>query len=282
MTRRRHPKDYRVAVPSYQRSSMLKEKTLAALAAGGVDPSRITVFVHGHDPQLHTYRELAARARVAIEVTGANGINAQRAAILAHYPPGTPLVQVDDDLTCVVEAVDAKTLRPVQDLDGFLRGMFLNLMARDLWVWGLSPTANAFYMRPGRISEGLKFLMFAAWGCFTRPGHPVHTCTVPTKDDYELSLRAWWYDGATVRHDGAAARADIYTAPGGCQLTRKPEHAEIGAAKLIADWPGLVRRNPRRNSPYTEILLTPRPRHRGRPASTPLPGEARRREVAGG
>lgn len=267
--------DYRIAIPSYQRPRMLTDRTLTALHNGDVDPARIAVFVHAHDEHLADYRRRLDGTGVELVVTDAVGINAQRARIIGHYPAGTPLVQVDDDLTEVVEAIDAKTLRPVDDLDGFFRGMFLQTAARDLWVWGLTASVNPFYMTPGRLTEGLRFLIFALWGCYTRPGHPVHTCTVPTKDDYEMSLRAWWWDGAVVRNDGAAARADIYKAPGGCQTTRRPEHAEQGAAKLIADWPGLVRRNTRRRSDFAEILLSPKKRHGGHPVTVPPPGAAR-------
>lgn len=269
----RQPADaYRVAIPSYQRPGMLTTRTLTALTNGGVDPGRVTVFVHDNDPHLSDYTNRVTAWGAQLAITTARGINQQRAAILDHYPTGTPLVQIDDDLTAVLTTPDRKHLHPVTDLHGFLTGMFYDTAGRDLYVWGLNPTTNAFYMRPGRLAEGLRFLMFSLWGCYTRPGHPVHTCTVPTKDDYELSLRAWWYDGAVLRHDGATADADIYKAPGGCQLTRLPEHAEQGAAKLIADWPGLVRRNPRRKSGYTEILLTPKPRHAGHPPGTPVPG----------
>lgn len=277
MTRRGRPDDYRVAIPSYQRPWMVTAKTLPALAAGGVDPDRVTVFLHGHDPQLPDYELPAGVHRV---VTDAVGINAQRAAIIDTYPAGTPLVQVDDDLTKLVKAIDPKTTRPVADVDAFLRSMFFETAARDLWVWGLSPTTNAFYMTPGRITAGLRFLLYSMVGTFTRPGHPVHLATVPTKDDYELSLRAWWFDGASVRADGVAADADLYKAAGGCQLTRQPADAETAVAALIAAWPGLVRRNEKRNTGYPEIKLSPRARGVPHPASTPPPG-VRPRATAG-
>jgi hypothetical protein len=251
---------------------MLTERTLPMLTTGGVDPARVTVFTHDHDPNLPAYRTITRSSGVALQVTTARGINAQRTEIINHYPPGTPLTQVDDDLTGVVAAVDKKTLRRVTDIHGLIEEMFWATAARDLHVWGLAPVPNAFYLTPGHLSEGLKFLIYTMIGVYTRPGHPVHTTTVATKDDYELSLRAWWYDGASLRHDGAAAKADIYKAPGGCQATRKPEHAQQAVTELLRAWPGLVRRNTRRKSDYPEILLTPRKRHTGHPPTTPPPG----------
>lgn len=274
MIRRGRPSEYQVAIPSYRRPWMVTAKTLPTLIGGGVAPERITVFLHAHDPDLEDYRATLPYD-IDVEVTTAVGINAQRAAILGSYPPGTPLVQVDDDLSGLVKALDAKRTAPVADIDAFLRSMFFETAARDLWVWGLSPTTNAFYMTPGRITTGLRFLLYSMVGCFTRPGHPVHLATVPTKDDYELSLRAWWYDGASVRADGVAADADLYKAAGGCQETRRPADAEVAVAALLAAWPGLVRRNEKRNTGYPEIKLAAKPRAASHPTTVPPPGTRR-------
>lgn len=273
MTTRRLPADtYRVAIPSYQRPHMLTERTLPMLLNGGVTPDRITIFVHDNDPHLDAYQQLASTSGTELHITTARGINAQRDRIRHHYPPGTPLVQTDDDLTHLTQATDPKTLRTITNIDTLIRNMFLGTAGHDLYVWGLSPVVNPFFMKPGHLTEGLKFLIYTMIGCFNRPDHPVHTTTVPTKDDYELSLRAWWYDGAVLRNDGVAARADIYKAAGGCQLTRKPEHAHQAVDSLIQQWPGLVRRNTRRKSDHPEILLAPKPRHTGHPPTTPPPG----------
>lgn len=206
-------------------------------------------------------------------VTDQRGITAQRTHIAAYFPLGTPVLNVDDDVTGLEQALDSKTLRPVTDVDQLVRDMFTNTAGRDLWVWGLAPVVNAYFMKPDTLTEGLKFLIFTFWGCFSRPGHPVHQFTVPYKDEHELSLRAWWYDGATVRHDGVAARANFYTLPGGCQAAgRNHEQIVASVESLLVQWPGLVRRNTRRKSEHPEILLAPKRRHRGHSPNTPVPG----------
>lgn len=266
---------YQVAIPSYQRPQRLRGKTLATLHTRGVDPQRVTVFLHDHDPHLDEYRAILDGTGIHHEVTSQRGIIDQRSAIIHHYPAGTPLVQLDDDLTDLMRAVDTKTLHPVDNLDEFFRTMFTETAARDLHVWGLAPTLNAFYMKPGRLSEGLKFLIFACVGCYTRPDHPVHSNTVPTKDDYEFSIRSWWWDGAVLRADDVAPKADIYVGDGGCQAegARTRQAAEDAVQELMRQWPGLVKRNTRRNSDFPEILLTPKKRHAGKPAAAQPPGE---------
>lgn len=263
---------YQVAIPSYLRPQMLADRTLPFLLNGGVNPRRITVWTHDHDPSHGAYVRLLADAGVRHQVTHARGITAQRREIVEGYAAGTRLVQADDDITALMRAVDPKTLDKITDVDRFYNDMFDQTQARGLHVWGLAPVPNAFYMNPGKLSERLKFLIFANWGCITRPGHPVHVNTVPTKDDYELSLRAWWYDGAVLRHDGVAAKADIYKAPGGCQSTRDAAQVEASVAELMRQWPQLVRINHRRKSDYVEILLATKGRHPGHPAHAHPPG----------
>jgi len=201
-------------------------------------------------------------------------VAAQRERIAAYYPPGTPVAAMDDDITDVVQATGPKTLQPVTELDTWLRRAFTHTAAADLHVWGVNAVVNPFFMNPrGGPSQGLKFAIGTLWGFFSRPGHPVHHTTVPVKEDYELSLRAWWWDGGLLRFDDVAAKADHYTAPGGCQTNRTTGDSAHAAAELIRAWPGLVRRNTKRTG-HAEILLTPKKRHAGHPAHVGPPGLA--------
>lgn len=273
MTRRGAPADYRVAIPSYQRPGVLCTKTIPMLLDGGVTPDRITVFLDEHDGELPGYlRQLPAG--IDAHVTPPRGIAEARTTAFNFYPPGTPVALFDDDVSHLIKAIDAKLTRPIKDVDGFLRTMFFETAARDLWVWGLSPTPNAFYMTPGRITTGLRFCVGTCLGVFTRPGHPVQQLHVEVKEDYELSVQAWWWDGGVVRADGAATVAAHYTA-GGCSDLRAAGVEVRSVEYLLATWPGLIRRNDKRKSPYPEVKLTPKARTAGHPLSTPPPGRRR-------
>lgn len=270
----RDPSYYQVAVPSYRRPKMLAERTLPFLMDGHVDPERVTVFVHNHDESLPAYREVAARFGVHLHATDERGINAQRAAIRRTYRPGTPLVQLDDDVRSLHEAVSEKRLEQIVRVDAFFETMFEVTRTAGLFSWGLTPVLNPFFMKPGRYSDGLKFVIFSLFGNYVRPSdHPTYINTVPTKDDYEFSLRSWWYDGGILRNEHVAAKADIYKAPGGCQDTRTVQMAADSVDSLIRQWPGLVRINTRRKSEFVEILLNRRPRQDPKPIGEPVPGD---------
>lgn len=269
---------YSVAIPSYQRPEGLARKTLATLLAGGVPRSSITVYLHDHDPYLSGYRDVLDGLGIGYRVTPHRGIGPQRRQIVEDFPAGERLVSMDDDIKRVMRAVAPSgkgALQPVTDLDSWFREMFDNTAREGLYVWGASPVPNAFYMRHDRpYSTGLKLVMFNLYGFINRPGHPVHRQTVKYKDEQELTLRAWWYDGGVVRSDNTSPVGEFYT-PGGCQADGR-HYAEVreSAESLMAQWPGYLRWNTRKKSDWPEVDLVRKPRTQGHSPEVPPPGRA--------
>lgn len=258
--KRLSPDAYMVAVPSYKRADRVQADTLTFLREGGVPMGRVILFLNENEPDPAAYLAAAERFGCGIQTVPASNIQDKRKAISQAFVPGVPVVSLDDDVTALLTPTsDRKRLVPLTNVDEWFREAFATTDAADLFVWGVAPSANAFYMRPG-YSDGLKFLIACCFGFYSRPGHPFHDITLMTKDDYEMSLLAWWFDGGAVRFNDVAAKADLYKAPGGCADLRTRELTEDCVEKLIARWPGLVRRNTKRKSDYPEILLAPRRR----------------------
>lgn len=270
---------YSVVIPSYQRPEGLVRKSLATLLAGGVPREMITVYLHAHDPYIETYIAYLSGLGINQRITNHRGIGPQRQQIIADFPPNTKIVSMDDDIRRVVRAVKPSgrdALRTVTDLDGWFRQMFDAAAIEGLYVWGAAPVPNAFYMRHDRpYSTGLKLVMFNLYGFLNRPGCPVHTQTVKYKDEQELTLRAWWYDGGVVRSDDTAPVGEFYT-PGGCQADGR-DYAEVRASSeaLIAQWPDYLRWNTKKKSEWPEVDLVRQPRTAGHPFDTPPPGVTR-------
>lgn len=262
--------NFQVAIPSYQRPFVLVEKTLLMLLAGGVSPEQITVFCHDNDTHLANYRCTLRQVNVRCVATGARGIRAQRAEILRHYPAKTRIVFADDDVSALLQLQpDGKKLIPVVGVAARMAELFRDTHSRGLSMWGCAPVANAFYMDGKRV-EGLRFIKFTLAGIINQPGHPAQEMTVETKEDYELSLRQWWYHGGVLRDNGLSPKADHYT-KGGCAQLRTAAVEEASVQTLMHDWPGLVRRNTRRKNAYAEILLASRARGVARPSSAGIP-----------
>lgn len=264
---------YRVAILTHQRPKALAERTLTFLSSTSVDPDRITIFVNSTDPYIDAYGDVAKAFNVALHPMPVEGIGEARKYVTEHYPEGTPVVQLDDDITELsVVTPDGKKTRPQKNLDRFFTRMFKETADRGLYVWGVAPVPNHFFLKPKQLSESLKFVIYTFCGYYARPGHPVHDTHLRTKEDYDFSLRAWWYDGAVLRHDGAAPKADHYKLPGGAVSYRSYEIETESANTLLATWPGLIRLNTKRKSGYPEVSLNPRKRHAGNSVDTPPPG----------
>lgn len=268
---------YHVAIPTYQRPQQLMEQTMATLRGKRVPMDQVHVFLHQHDPCLDDYLlMLDLVPGVNVVVTQAQGIGEQRTAITEHFPAGTNIVCMDDDIQGVMSATGRKwaDVFQVPDLDLLFTAMFDELHKQGLYVWGLNPVDNPWFLTPGRVSAGLKLVMFTMFGFINRPGHPVHQGTVRYKDEQELSLRAWWYDGGVLRNDGVAVKTKFY-APGGCQAAgRSWEDVDESVQSLLVQWPGLIQRSKKRKdkSPWPEVQLTYKKRTDGHPLDVPPPG----------
>lgn len=254
------PEQYQVAIPSYARRLTLSAKTLPLLQRGGVDPSRITVVCATAD-EAAAYRVALMPELYGRIVVAAPSLRAARAHIAGMYPVGTPVVQIDDDVDSVVEALDKKTLRPVADLDRLFTDAFRQAQEQDCYLWGVAPVPNAFYLAPGQVKTGLRFCIGTLFGWWNRgPDHPTQQLVLDEKEDYERTLRFYDHDGKVLRLDGVSMRTRHYDEPGGMQTYRTVDDSHIAAAYLIDKWPQYVSINPRRTGPRAEVVLRARKR----------------------
>lgn len=267
---------YRVVIPSYQRPNRLVNQTMVTLYDKGVDLKLVDIFLHDNDPFLEEYDAVQAQTGANLIITPARGIGEQRQAIVNHYPEGTRLVGMDDDIEEVICTTGPRwaDVLPVADLHTRFEYMFDLCELEDLYVWGTAPVNNPFFMKPWGTypSQGLKLCMFTLFGWVNRPGHPAHTQTVQYKDEQEFSLRAWWYDGAVLRADDMAVKTVFY-ADGGCTAAgRNWQQVEDSTVSLMQQWPDLITRNTKKGSEWPEVKLARRKRTEGHSVDTLPPG----------
>lgn len=267
---------YRVVIPSYQRPERLLEQTISTLAGKHVPAELVDVFLHDNDPHLDDYLARLDIYGINAVVTQARGIGQQREAIVAHYPEGTRLVGMDDDIEEVICTTGPRwaNVLPVENLHDRFVEMFNWCELEGLHVWGTAPVNNPFFMKEWGTppSVGLKLCMFTLFGWVNRPGHPVHTQTVQYKDEQEFSLRAWWYDGAVLRADDMAVKTVFY-ADGGCTAAgRNWQQVEDSVVSLMQQWPDLIVRNTKKGSDWPEVKLARRKRTAGHPVHELPPG----------
>lgn len=270
--------NYRVAVPSYRRPEELATRTLSTLLNGGVDPARVTVYIHDDDPHADAYRDVTTALGARLQSTPSRSLRDQRRHIFRNQTPGVPTVTMDDDVRDVLTlAPDGKTLSPRRDLHAYFQTMFDRTLREGLTAWGVGPVPNAFFMKDTRTTD-LKFCIFQLAGFIPTPGHPAETLTCAVKDDYEHSLLRWWHDGGILRDNSTACKSPVYGGDGGLQHNnqRSLDVTNADVHHLQTQWPGIVRLNKKRTGNLPEILLNRRPRHDGNPHTTPPPGAADR------
>ena len=140
-----------MAIPSYDRVDVLKRKTLQLLLSGGVSANRIYVFV---DPdQFQAYQE-ALEAKGPFKglhvVKGRKGICNQRNAIMEHFKAGDRVVEMDDDIQCLLTFSGAirndRTAKsvpvPNESFEFIIDHMWEIADREKCKLWGIYPTSN--------------------------------------------------------------------------------------------------------------------------------------------
>jgi hypothetical protein len=227
------------AIPTYDRPALLQKTTLAYLDRCGIEPELVTIWISGEEQQ-PLYADLPERWLARCRV-GAKGLVANRIAAEATYPEGTHLVWINDDVKNVQRLNPASLVEA--NLVKLAEGAFKICAFADAYLWGVYPVAN------GLLRLDLRHIVGACYGVRLRHDDELQPTRGDPKEDYERTLRFFRRDGSVVRLDDHAVETTYYN-------DNPPvEPAEANVAALERDWPGWIRRNPRRKSPYPEILL---------------------------
>ena len=237
---------WKVAIPSYNRSSVLRNKTLPFLAKHRVPPEDITIFVANEDEK-RLYEECLLPGSYGTLVVGTLGLNAQRNYITAYYPKDAWVLCMDDDVEDVLTLENGR-LEPIRDFKVLVDMGFQTCVDTGRHLWGLYPVANAFFMRPTTTTD----MRFCIGNCFGVINKRVWL-RAELKDDYERTMRYAQEDGGVVRLNWATAKTRM-GASGGVGKTKAQrvvayEHDVALFHKLFPDF---FRENKKRPG---EILL---------------------------
>jgi len=284
--------EYEVAIPSYQRSKTIYKKTLTTLLNGHVKPEQITIFV-ANEKEKEEYETNLPKSSYKEIVIGEKGITPQRIFISKHYPANTHIFSVDDDIRGFYElanqplsklyqtyrktqhqhqnqkrktqkkkTTDASNqrLKPITNIDHFIKTAFHYLEKEKLHIWGVYPTANPFFMKP-KITTDLRFIIGAAYGYINRPNaHDLFPKT-PLKGDYEQTILYYKKDGGVLRFNNVSFKTQIY-AKGGLEIAQKRIQSSKKATEyLLKKYPEYVVPRPKRKNQISEIGLIRDPEH---------------------
>jgi hypothetical protein len=209
--------DYIVAIPSYKRAELCRDKTLAVLKHHKIPASKIYVYVANRE-EYDAYVQVLDKSLFNKLVIGIKGLVPQRQFIMSQWPQHKHIVFFDDD----VAKIDL-TLSPMfrgKSLEHFFKGAFAECKNHKSFIWGVYPVFNPFF-RKGRdeISTCLNYIVGAFYGIINRPNLDAIRLTITKengqKEDVERSLKYFINDGIVIRFNRIGFITKYYGKSGG-------------------------------------------------------------------
>ena len=249
---------YELAIPSFRRPETLCKKTLNYLCQTDVNPNRVTLFLS--DPSERAQYESALATHhpgLSLKIEASVlGIGAARNLICAHYPPGSCVFSLDDDIEGLYTRIDRRNVVLCRDLDSLISESFRLCNWSGIRLWGISPTDNPWFMEPV-ITTDLRYIVACAYGFIANDEERLKV-TLEDKEDFERSIRYYLADGRVMRINWVGPKTKYYTEPGGMQATRTKLRVKVSAFKLTKMFPELCELNTSKRSGWAEVKLKDR------------------------
>ena len=267
---------YIIAIPSYNRADLLQVKTLALLHKHNIDPKIINIFVSDRY-QYNLYKSKITKALYNKLIIGVKGLKNQRNYINNYYPQGYHIVEMDDDIDKIVQLdikygatpkastpkgatpkASTKKIKPIENLDAFIKDAFQRCVANGIFLWGVYPLANPYFMT-NKITTDLRFIVGPFWGMINRHREDLQL-TIDEKENSERTLQNWVIDGKVLRFNNIGIETKYYKNKGGMQNNNKNSNYRKEAALnsvyyLHKKYPKLTKINLSKKSGFAEIKL---------------------------
>ena len=245
----------RVVIPSYNRPEAIQEKTLAYLLRSGYPAKDILVLVADTEQAflyIGAFEADPYLRGIDIQITK-KGLEASRAyARRTCLQPGEHVVWMDDDIEDILQLENEDGGLAHAPLAQVAQDGFATLSSSGLKMWGVAPSANAFYMDL-RARQGLYFCIGCFYGEIIDPDPRLDVVFGDSKGDYERTLRHNDVFGGVIRLDWYAPKTRYRQNAGG--VVADAAKVEENVRRLEQHWPEHVRRNEKRKSGVAEILL---------------------------
>jgi len=245
--------NYVIAIPSYNRPNEIIHKTLTTLLNGGVSKNKIYIFV-ANKIQEKLYIDTVPKQLYHKIVVGKIGIANQRVFISNYFPINQYIVSLDDDVE-ELQYLKGDKLFKLKNLDIFFKDAYKILKKEKLYIWGVYPVRNSFFMY-NDISTDLKFIIGVTFGYINRKLKQL-VPHVKVKEDVEQSILYYIHDGGVVRFNNIVPKTK-FNAPGGIGVERY-ELNKTAADILKQKYPDIVTIFHRKNG-MPEVRLARLPR----------------------
>jgi hypothetical protein len=211
--------DYIIAIPSYKRADVCRDKTLEMLHKNHIPSNKIFIYVANKE-EYEEYKKVLDKSKYNKLIVGIKGLVPQRQFIMSQWPEKKHIVFFDDD----VATIDL-TLSPMyrgKSLETFFKGAFEECKKQQSYIWGVYPVFNPFF-RKGReeISTCLNYIVGAFYGIINRPNLKAIQLTLTKengqKEDVERTIKYFINDGIVLRFNRIGFTT-VYYNPNGSGL----------------------------------------------------------------
>jgi len=234
--------DFVFAIPSYNRPELIKKRTLALLKKHNIPPEKIIIFLKDQDQYL-LYKQHINGYHLNVVFTKASGIQDTRNYMQNYFYNNLKfenVIYLDDDIS---EIIDYD--KPIENLSDFGNTIFKELVKQSLFVAGISPYHNKFYLKKN-ISRTLKYVC----GCFRaeriRRDVPVILCEMGHFEDHQFSCEYFNRDGGLLRFNWVALVTKYFELEGGIcgqlgGMEARQVEMEENAQLMISLYPKMCR-----------------------------------------
>lgn len=225
----------KIAVPSYNRPRQLVDKTLAFLERHSIPKTDIYIFVVFEEEGV--YKDSIDNDEYNI-VIGQHGIANQRNFISNYFDKDEFILCIDDDIHDLL-FLDNGILKPVADLKFIMNSMKDTMESTGLNLCGVYPTPNPFFMREGKLSTTLKFIVGQFF--IMRNQKLMLDVRSESKEDYLNSILYYLNDGGVIRRNDLCVKSSNHARGGLGNLKTKRLQLNVRASGfLIEAFPELV------------------------------------------
>ena len=209
---------YVIAIPSYKRWNELSKKTLPTLKRNNINKKNIYIFVANKTEEKKYKNQLDPKTYHKI-IIGKKGLVQQRKFISQYFPEGKMIVSLDDDIHKILRLTKNNKLVELTNLNQFIIKAFNILKEKKLYLWGVYPVNNAFFMKD-KVTTDLRFIIGVMHGYINRHDSKLYPSLKSVgKEDIEQSILFYLKDRGVLRFNNITFRT-VYNAPGGLGTDR--------------------------------------------------------------
>jgi len=226
------------AIPSYKRSDVIFDKTLATLRRGRVALCDVYIFVVNDEEE--AYRQACPGYQIQV---GLLGLIQQRSFIQGFFPQDTYIVFLDDDIKLIHKPIDAKTSEEITDIPGLISQMIIQMTSEHVSICGIYACDNKkFALGNPEISTRFAYLVGAMYLIknLRMPEVQLDSSECASLEDRLRTILYYKKEGKCLRFNHIIAKTS-YFAPGGLWSEDRLQIHKAQSEALVARFPQYLR-----------------------------------------